>query len=474
MKANSVDELLRRLDGVVTVDREIVTVRDEAALRDKIDGVIQTAVFSEGLVRDYARWLIWEMAQGLGIYPASIHELYMAIGRGDVPANFTVPAMNIRAMNYNSSRAVFRAANKLNVGAMLFEIARSEIGYTGQRPMEYTASVLAAAIKEGYRGPVFIQGDHFQVSLSRYKSDAEGEVQAVRELMDEAIAAGFYNIDIDTSTLVDLSFETLDEQQRTNYTLCADLTRYVRSIEPEGITVSLGGEIGEVGHKNSTVEELHAFMQGYLRELPDSAEGGVPGISKISVQTGTSHGGVVLPDGTLAQVKVDFDALRDLSRVAREEYGLGGAVQHGASTLPPSAFNKFPEIGTVEIHLATNFQNIIFDYLPKELVDEAYAYLREKHQDEWKPGKTDEQSLYSARKRAIGPFKAQWWGLDQAKLDEIGGVLQEQFEFLFDQLNVKGTRDIVEHTTTRVVIHQPRPTEAAEAVAEEDVKDLAD
>src|SRR5690606_26043449 len=209
---------------------------------------------------------------------------------------------------------------------------------------------------------------------------------------------------------------------------------------------------------------------GYRREL----DSGLPGISKISVQTGTSHGGVVLPDGTLAQVKVDFDTLRDLSRVARDDYGMGGAVQHGASTLPPGAFNKFPEIGTVEIHLATNFQNIVFDYLPKEVVEEAYAYLRENHKDEWKPGKTDEQSLYSARKRAIGPFKAQWWNLDEASLAEISGVLQEQFEFLFQQLNVKGTRDVVERVTTRVAIHQPRPVGAAEAVAAEDVKDLAD
>ena len=223
MKANSIDELMGHLSGVVTVDGDIVHVKDEPALREKIDGLIQMAVFADGLVRDTARWLIWEIAQGLGIYPSSIHQLYMAVGRGDAPADFTVPAMNIRAMNYNSSRAVFRAANKHNVGAMLFEIARSEIGYTGQRPSEYVASVLAAAIKEGYRGPVFIQGDHFQVSLSRYKSDPDAEVQAVKELMVEAVAAGFFNIDIDTSTLVDLSFETLDEQQRTNYTLCAEI-----------------------------------------------------------------------------------------------------------------------------------------------------------------------------------------------------------------------------------------------------------
>jgi fructose/tagatose bisphosphate aldolase len=470
MKANSVAELFTYLDGTVQVDGNEVLVVAEYALTEKIDVLAYTAVFADGLVRDTARWLIWEIAQAIGVYPASIHELYMAIGRGDVPHDFTVPAMNIRAMNYNTSRAVFRAANKLDIGAMIFEIARSEIGYTGQRPAEYTSSILAAAIKEGYRGPLYIQGDHFQISAGRYAATREAELQAVKDIMQEAIAAGFYNIDIDTSTLVDLGFETLDEQQYTNYTLCASLTEYARELEPEGITISLGGEIGEVGHKNSTIEELHAFMQGYRKSISD----GIQGISKISVQTGTSHGGVVLPDGTLAQVSVDFDTLRDLGETARKDYGLGGAVQHGASTLPQSAFGKFPEVGTVEIHLATGFQNIIFDNLPKEIVDEAYDYLRVNHANEWKPGKTDEQVLYSARKRAIGAFKQHWWDLDADKQAEIGTVLEEQFAFLFEQLNVRNTHNMAERITTRVEIHQERPRVAAVAVREEDVGDLAD
>jgi fructose/tagatose bisphosphate aldolase len=469
MQANSVQELMSHLAGAVEVHDDSVKVLDEAAVREKMDGLVYSAAFADGLTRDTARWLIGMIGQALGVYPASIHELYMAIGRGDVPTTFTVPAMNIRAMNYNSSRAVFRAANKHNVGAMIFEIARSEMGYTDQRPSEYTAAVLAAAIKEGFRGPVFIQGDHFQISAGRYAKDPDAEVQAVKDLMDEAVAAGFYNIDIDTSTLVDLSYATLDEQQHANYSLCATLTQYVRSIEPEGVTISLGGEIGEVGHKNSTVEELHAFMQGYNRHLD-----GATGISKISVQTGTSHGGVVLPDGTLAQVSVDFDTLHDLGVAARDEYGLGGAVQHGASTLPPNAFSKFPEVGTVEIHLATNFQNIIFDQLPESMVATAYDYVRNNHKDEWKEGKTEEQFLYSARKRAIGRFKQAWWDMDPAQQATIGSVLQEQFEFLFDQLNVGDTRDIVKSVTTHAPVATPRPHEAAEEVAKEDVKDLAD
>ena len=143
--AEKVDQLLEQMKDALRVDGDAVQVVDEAALRDKIDQLINQAVFGQGLVRETARWLIWEAAQALGIKPASIHELYMAIGRGDVPTDFTVPAMNVRGINFVMSRAIFRAANKMNVGSMLFEIARSEIGYTDQRPAEYVAAVLAAA-----------------------------------------------------------------------------------------------------------------------------------------------------------------------------------------------------------------------------------------------------------------------------------------------------------------------------------------
>ena len=85
------------------------------------------------------------------------------------------------------------------------------------------------------------------------------------------------------------------------------------------------------------------------------------GISKISVQTGTTHGGVPLADGSVAKVKLDFETLEKLSAAARADYGLAGAVQHGASTLPDEAFDRFPATGTAEIHLATGFQNIVYD-----------------------------------------------------------------------------------------------------------------
>ena len=212
-------------------------------------------------------------------------------------------------MTYDCARAAFKAAIQRKVGAMIFEIARSEIGYTAQRPREYFSSVMAAAIKEGFQGPLFVQGDHFQVSNKKFKEKPEEEIKAIEQLIKEAIQAGFYNIDIDTSTLVDLSQTTVSEQQRANYELCARFTAFIRKHQPQGITISVGGEIGEVGGKNSDETELRAFMDGFNRALPD----GLPGLSKISIQTGTSHGGVVLPDGTLAQVAIDFKVLKELS-----------------------------------------------------------------------------------------------------------------------------------------------------------------
>src|SRR5918995_7050821 len=429
--------------GAVTLVPGGVQVRDQGKLRSPAtDRLVWQAVFESGDDREAARWLLWELGQITGARPASINDLYLARGRGEC-GGFTVPAINVRMMAYDTARAIFRAAKAGKAGAIILEIARSEIAYTEQRPAEYVAVLIAAALREGYALPLFIQGDHCQVNHKKYQSDPEGEVGEVKKLIAEEVGAGFYNIDVDTSTLVDLSQKSLEEQQRLNYEHAADITAFIREREPEGVTVSVGAEIGEVGMKNSTVEELHAFMQGYNRSL--AKLGDYAGISKISVQTGASHGGVVLPDGTMADVKLDLQALAALSQVARDEYGLAGAVQHGASTLPSNAFGNFPRIETAEIHLATNFQNIVFDHprLPAELRQRLRGWVDENAAGERKSGDTNEQFYYKARKKAIGPFKQDLWSLPEEVRAAIAADLENTFAFLFEQLNVNGTQEQV-------------------------------
>ncbi len=457
------DSLHRVLGAAITIDGSQLAVKDPAALAGPMmDALVRLAVFGGTEEKDWARWVIWEAGRAVGTYSASIHDFYMARGRGDVKG-VTVPAINVRGAAYDTARAIFRTAIALEGGAFLLEIARSEIAYTEQRPAEYVAVMLAAALREGYRGPVFIQGDHFQVNAKKYKADPGPEVAAVKQLATEAIAAGFYNIDLDTSTLVDLAHPTLEAQQRLNFEVGVELTRHVRALEPKGVTISLGGEIGEVGTENSTVAELEAFMDGYNRTLQAQAPGMV-GLSKISVQSGTSHGGVVLADGSIADVKLDFKTLEDLSRVSREKYGLSGAVQHGASTLPDDAFFHFPRTETAEIHLATGFQNMLYDHLPTALREEIYGWLRSNAADERKAGDSDEQFFYKTRKKALGPFKAKLWDLDATTKAALAKAYDAKFTFLFEKLGVGGTSAAVRRYVTGPAIKRSAPGTGGPAV----------
>jgi fructose/tagatose bisphosphate aldolase len=419
-----------------------------------IDKIVMDLVLDDTTItRQKLSKKILDMAYKRGIYLSSIHNFYIARGRGEF-SGFTLPAINLRTLTYDLARAIFKVAKKNNSGAFIFEIAKSEMGYTNQVPLEYSSVVLAAAIREGFCGPVFIQGDHFQVNAKKFKDDPEKEIQGLKDLIAESIAAGFYNIDIDSSTLVDLSKPQVKKQQYLNYEVCARLTQFIRRIEPRDITISIGGEIGEVGQKNSTPEDLRAFMAGYRERLRK----GLIGISKISIQTGTSHGGVVLPDGTIAQVKLDFDTLKTLSRIAREEFGLAGAVQHGASTLPAEAFHKFAECETAEVHLATEFQNMVYEsrYFPVELKTMMYDWLKEDYQDEKKEGETEEQFIYKTRKKALGPFKKDIMGLTQDTRDKIAEEIEEKFDFLFKQLNSVNNKELVDKyiTLKRVIVRK--------------------
>src|SRR3954452_11165736 len=323
----------------------------------------------------------------------------MARGRGEVHG-FTVPAINLRAETFDMARTIFAAAQEADVGAVILELARSEQTYTFQRPIDYSTAVLAGAIAAGWTNPVFIQGDHYQFNAKKYAADPEGMTEEIRRACRMAIDAGYRNIDIDSSTLVDLSRPTVDEQQRENYQRAAELTALIRPLQTDGVTIAVGGEIGEVGKENSTVEELEAYLDGYRREL-DARAPGAAGISKVSVQTGTSHGGVPMADGSMAEVKLDFEVLRRLGDVARSR-GLAGAVQHGASTLPDELFHRFPAVETAEIHLATGFQNALYEHpaFPKELHEQIEHWCFENATDERKPEQTDEQFVYTTRKKA--------------------------------------------------------------------------
>jgi fructose/tagatose bisphosphate aldolase len=419
------------LSGTARFDGGVVVTNPARFRAEVLDSLVWTAVFGKGDVRDAARHAIREAAESLGILPASILPLYRA-----------------------RARAAMRAARKLDVGAVIFEIARSEMGYTEQRPSEYAAVMLAAAIREEWQGPFFLQGDHFQTNPRKMKEAPDKEIAAIEALIDESIPAGFLQIDIDTSTLVDLSRRTLEEQQEVNATLCARFTKFIRVKQPKAMPISVGGEIGEVGKENSTPEEFRAYMDVYRRALGSGA--GIDGIEKVSIQTGSSHGGVVAADGSVERVAIDFNVIKTISKVARDEYGLAGAVQHGASTLPPEYFGHFPDHDCAEIHLATDFMNTVYDHpaFPWPMKREIERWLDKNAAEERKKGETEPQFLYKTRKKAIGPYKENVWNLPEGTKEAIRETLEEKFTFLFEKLRVVNSRAMVAKYVKPVSVYE--------------------
>ena len=460
----SVGDLLSRLSGIVHLHDGKLEVVDADRLRaDGIRDLAWTAAFGEDPATvEVAQWLVWESAQSLGVRSASIHDLYLARARGEV-SGFTVPAINIRAQTFDMARIAYETATTFDVGAVILELARSEQTYTFQRPIDYSTACLAGAIAADWQGPVFLQGDHYQFNAKKYATDPEAMTEEIRRACRLAIDAGYRNIDIDASTLVDLNLDGEDEQQRANYERTAELVALIRSLEPDGVTVSVGGEIGEVGKVNSTEAELRAYLDGLRRELERVAPG-VAGISKVSVQTGTSHGGMVMPDGTVGTVAVDFGVHERLGAVARNEYGLAGTVQHGASTLPDELFHRFRDVETAEIHLATGFQNLLYEHpaFPRELHEQIESWCFANALDERKSDQTDQQFVYTTRKKAIGPFKRELWDLESK--DAILADQARKIGFLYRELGVVDSRAMVDRYVQPVEWHRPMPAALTEAV----------
>jgi len=471
MLPNTIKKLIEGMVEISLKDNRVTAVVENRLVGESWDKLVWEAVWGDKPEKAAARWVIWEVGQYVGVQSASINDLYMVRGREEVGLDFTVPAINLRAMTYDMARAVFKQAKELKVGALILELARSEINYTDQSAEEYVAVVLAGAIKVGWRGPLYIQGDHFQAKADGPGKPKEGEMEAIKQLTKEAVEAGFYNIDIDMSTLVDLEQKTEKEQQKPNIKYSLEMAEFIRGIEPKGITVSLGGEIGHIGGKNSTVEDMRAFVKGFNKGLAK----GMVGMSKISVATGTHHGGVVLPDGSLADVPVDFKVLGDISKACRKEHKISGAVQHGASTLPDKYFSQFPKAEAIEVHLATGFQNIILDHpkFPKDFLEEMYGWLDKEKADERKEDQTDEQFHYKLRKKTFGQFKKGFWELEKGVRDEIVAELGERFGFMYKELKVVNTQEMVNKVCPAVEIHKSLADFGKEEKTEE-VKGLAD
>lgn len=422
---------LRSKQGVNLVDRKKFTAETvdllarEAALNPNAD------------IRAAAQRLLREAFLELGGKPASIHEFYMARKEGKWK-NRTVPAFNIRAGTYDTMRSILRSAKQNNVGVLIFELAKSEKRYSWQDLPEYTAMAYAAAIKEGYTGLLFLQGDHYQVVAKDYFSgDAEKQkkaIQSIEKLIEEAVLAGKYNIDIDPSTLVDE--KALDEIIQFEKELVADYLRKhpekAAGLDDHGLkalsrqlvdNIELGAQkdYSLSADQKTKIEELYRRMhkttvevtKHFIRTIRDLEKR--LGLQKpISIGIEERHidspkhkdfPSTLLGSLTLAKTInawAQQEKLIGPSKLALQTgamHGLGGEVdfgiyerhtrewqkigiavfvQHGTSTLDTKDFPKMPANGVGEAHLATEYQKLSLEVIAEkapELAEKMAQFL---------------------------------------------------------------------------------------------------
>lgn len=371
--------------------------------------------------------LTWEK----GLFPASIAPVYQALGKGEL-AQMTIPAFNVRGLTYPLARAIWRSALQSECGPIIFELAPSESTGCDQTFEEYAAMTMAAAFKEGYRGPVFMQGDHFSV-------DDLSDAEPLKDLALQVIESGFYQIDIDGSHQYNSQAEQLTEFHAPNAQVTSQLIMAMRQKQPRGIHLTLGGEVGEIGGRNTSVEDLAAFHSELEKFLPK----GTPGLDKISAQTGTTHSGIVLPDGTTGKMSVDFNLITELASQARQ-FGWSGMVQHGASTLQFEDLAQLPQAGVVEVHLATQIQNILFDHpafpvgLRDQMKRELVKSTRSAEGDhlDTSDALSEAQRFYQARWAAWGIYKAQLWQLPSEVVNQVSVRLGDWATQIFRSLKI--------------------------------------
>jgi fructose/tagatose bisphosphate aldolase len=368
-----------------------------------------------------------------GVFPATIGHFYRGLATHQLPP-MTIPALNLRGMTYDIARVVWRVVISQNAGPVIFELASSESEIGDQSFEEYAAMVLAAAAREGWRGPVFLQGDHIAV-------ESLEAVSEIKIFCRRLINAGFYQIDIDASHIPPPQDANLVAFHQENAFATAEITEFIRSIEDPDNPITLGAEVGEIGKRNTSPKDIESFMSAYMARLPI----GIVPFDKISVQTGTRHGGYVLVDGSTGEMPLDLLLITELGRMVRDNYAITGLVQHGASTLSFENLASLVERGVIEVHLATGIQNIIFDHpaFPADLRSEMIASLvipfKTPEGDEQHKRiemLSDAQQFYNARWVAWGTYKHQLWSLPEEIKTEINITLESWFENLFKSLKI--------------------------------------
>lgn len=250
---------------------------------------------------------------------------------------------------------IMRAAEELDA-VVAFELAKSEGGvdggYTGQTPQIFVETILEYAERINFTKPFFIHGDHITV-----KDTSQDAFDSAKELIQAELEAGY------TSFAIDASFNEIPDNTEITKKLA-------QPIVEQGLGLEV--EVGEIKHAGAeaqitTVEEATTFISGL-------AEGKVyPDL--LAINNGSKHGNYLEGE----KVSIDLDRTKEIYDQIKN-HGVCIA-QHGITGTPLHLVGKFADYGIRKGNVGTQWQNIAYEFIPKDLMDQMRKWAETNQKD---------------------------------------------------------------------------------------------
>jgi hypothetical protein len=454
--ATGLEGLLR--DCLEVRDNGVKIIDAHRLREERIDALVYNAMFQPSeRVRYFLSWLIRQVAAGNAIYPASLQGLYTAAARGQTPT-LTLPAISLRVMTYAGGRAAFRAARETGAGALAFNLDAA--AKPAQSPLDYATCLLAAALREGYEGPLFLQANFLHERPMADEPAHSDELERLKELVEEALNEAFFNLELDATRMENLTLPDLSAQEQACYADCAELASFVRQTEPGGVGSAIGIQFNSRGDPEHRVQRLRAFMTGFETEFTSRA-GHVPGISKFNLNI---------------RGKVDLDIAADFAEVARREYWLPTSVSMDSAAMPDDVIEAVADLPFVGAHLGSRLEDRILDHLafPGQLRQAMQHWIDTTYGEAHQPGEGDEDFYRAMRPLAYEQFKREMWDLPRQTQEAIMADLQTGLVEDIKRLKVEDSIHLAIDTVNIQQTELPRPIEGYFQDAETTYRDILD
>ena len=405
---SEVNQLRQSIAGVLKINTagEVKLIVPRMFEGEFVERLARTSALAPGIkTRKTAAFYIRAAAEAKNIWFDSLSVFYEHSCSRKF-SGLVIPAFNIPGMTFSIARIIFRSYRKYNTGPFIFQLSPLEMADTAQTPWEYSACILAAAMRERYSGPIFIQCNAIKLSDHISPDSSPDRFEPLAILLKDCINAGFYHFVLDDSVI--------DSLEQSELFSCADFGdtwfSLIRKNSPRVLDIQTGIELVKSPLHPDKQNDLEQYTQWIQSEL-------------IQRQAECSVSKILRP----------FELCENGNDDSEKQNRSHFHVAYCERRKSKSKTQQWTETGVQELHSRRLFQDIIFDHpeFPLGLKEQLRVHLTQEYTIGTKPDWTDDQFYTKLRSRAWRSYKKALWSLDDRTKAIILGELEKTINHYF-------------------------------------------